>query len=99
RSRPCGRRWARRTRRTRGPGRSAATSLCRCPTTSCTGRTLGRPRGARSGSGLTDYLELNRRVWTKANEEYTDARAREAWAAAEITWGMFGPSDSELGVL
>jgi SAM-dependent methyltransferase len=48
---------------------------------------------------LADYLEQNRRVWTKANEEYTDARAREAWAADEITWGMFGPSDSELGVL
>jgi SAM-dependent methyltransferase len=48
---------------------------------------------------LTDYLERNRAVWTKANEEYTDARAREAWAAEEITWGMFGPSDSELGVL
>jgi ubiquinone/menaquinone biosynthesis C-methylase UbiE len=48
---------------------------------------------------LTDYLERNRRAWTKANEEYTDARAREAWAAEEITWGMFGPSDSELGVL
>jgi SAM-dependent methyltransferase len=48
---------------------------------------------------LTDYLDRNRAVWTKANEEYTDARAREAWAAEEITWGMFGPSDSELGVL
>lgn len=48
---------------------------------------------------MADYLEQNRRVWTKANEEYTDARAREAWAADEITWGMFGPSDSELGVL
>jgi SAM-dependent methyltransferase len=48
---------------------------------------------------LTDYLERNREVWTKANEEYTDARAREAWAAEDITWGMFGPSDSELGVL
>jgi SAM-dependent methyltransferase len=38
-------------------------------------------------------------VWTKANEEYTDARARDAWAAEDITWGMFGPSDMELGVL
>jgi SAM-dependent methyltransferase len=48
---------------------------------------------------LTDYVERNRAVWTKANEEYTDARAREAWASEDITWGMFGPSDSELGVL
>jgi SAM-dependent methyltransferase len=53
----------------------------------------------RSRSGLTDYLERNRAAWTKANAEYTDARASEAWAAEEITWGMFGPSDSELGVL
>ena len=53
----------------------------------------------RSRSGLTDYLERNRAGWTKANQEYTDARASEAWAAEEITWGMFGPSDSELGVL
>ena len=48
---------------------------------------------------MTDYLERNRAGWTKANEEYTDARASEAWAADEITWGMFGPSDEELGVL
>ena len=48
---------------------------------------------------MTDYLDRNRAAWTKANEEYTDARAREAWAAEDITWGMFGPSDSELGVL
>jgi SAM-dependent methyltransferase len=48
---------------------------------------------------LTDYLERNRAVWTKANAEYTDARAREAWASEEIQWGMFGPNDSELGVL
>jgi SAM-dependent methyltransferase len=48
---------------------------------------------------LTDYLERNRAGWTKANAEYTDARATEAWAAEEITWGMFGPSDAELGVL
>jgi SAM-dependent methyltransferase len=48
---------------------------------------------------LADYLAANRESWTKANAEYTDSRAREAWASEEITWGMFGPSDSELGVL
>jgi SAM-dependent methyltransferase len=48
---------------------------------------------------LTDYVAKNREVWTKSNAEYTDERAAEAWAAEEITWGMFGPSDSELGVL
>ncbi len=85
--------------RRRRPERFAAISRCRCRTTSSTAPTRrSRPR-ARSRSGLTDYLERNRAVWTKANEEYTDARAREAWAAEEITWGMFGPSESELGVL
>jgi SAM-dependent methyltransferase len=48
---------------------------------------------------LTDYVAKNRESWTKANAEYTDQRATEAWAAEDITWGMFGPSDSELGVL
>jgi SAM-dependent methyltransferase len=48
---------------------------------------------------LTDYLDRNRAVWTKANKEYTNARAREAWAQQEITWGVFGPGDDELGVL
>ena len=48
---------------------------------------------------MTDYASRNREVWTKSNAEYTDQRAAEAWAAEDITWGMFGPSDSELGVL
>ena len=48
---------------------------------------------------MADYASRNREVWTKANAEYTDRRAAEAWAAEEITWGMFGPSDSELGIL
>ncbi len=48
---------------------------------------------------MTDYVSRNREVWTKSNAEYTDQRAAEAWAADDITWGMFGPSDSELGVL
>lgn len=48
---------------------------------------------------MTDYVARNREVWTKFNAEYTDQRAAEAWASEEITWGMFGPSDSELGVL
>ena len=45
----------------------------------------------RSRSGLTDYLERNRARLDEGEAEYTDARAPEAWAAEEITWGMFGP--------
>ena len=48
---------------------------------------------------MTDYLERNRAGWTKANEEYTDARAREAWAREEITWGMFRAQRARAGVL
>ena len=48
---------------------------------------------------LSEDTQRNREVWTKANEEYTDARARETWGKGEIRWGMFGPPESELGVL
>jgi hypothetical protein len=41
----------------------------------------------------------NREVWTKANAEYTDRRAAEAWAKDEIDWGMFSGPESELNTL
>lgn len=41
----------------------------------------------------------NREVWTKANAEYTDRNAREAWAKDEIEWGMFTGPESEIGAL
>jgi SAM-dependent methyltransferase len=41
----------------------------------------------------------NREVWTKANAEYTDQRAAEAWAKDEIDWGMFSGPESELNTL
>jgi SAM-dependent methyltransferase len=44
-------------------------------------------------------LARNREVWTKANAEYTDRRAREAWAADEIEWGMFSGPESEIDAL
>jgi SAM-dependent methyltransferase len=47
---------------------------------------------------VTD-LEVNRALWTMVNGEFTDARAASAWAAAEITWGLFEVPDQELGVL
>ncbi len=49
--------------------------------------------------GPDDYLEENRRVWTQANAEYTDDRARRAWAAEEITWGVFRIPEAQLDVL
>ena len=41
----------------------------------------------------------NREVWTKANAEYTDRRAYEAWAKEEIDWGMYSGLESEIGAL
>ena len=47
----------------------------------------------------SDDVERNRELWTRSNAEYADARARPAWAQEEITWGMFGVPESELGIL
>jgi SAM-dependent methyltransferase len=51
-----------------------------------------------SSSDFPDYVLRNREVWTRSNEEYTDASAHDAWAKEEITWGMFGVPESELNV-
>jgi len=48
---------------------------------------------------VPDYVPGNVEVWTKANAEYTDASARESWAREEVTWGLWGIPDAELGVL
>ena len=44
-------------------------------------------------------VQRNRDVWTKANAEYTDAKARESWARDEIDWGMFSGPESDLNAL
>ena len=48
---------------------------------------------------LPDYAVRNRAVWTKSNAEYTDRRARDAWAEPEITWGMCRARESEVHAL
>jgi SAM-dependent methyltransferase len=45
------------------------------------------------------YVADNRRIWTDSNREYTDAEADRAWRADEITWGMFGITEADVGVL
>jgi ubiquinone/menaquinone biosynthesis C-methylase UbiE len=50
-------------------------------------------------SELPDYALVNREQWTKANAEYTDKRAPEAWAQEEITWGMCRARESDVRVL
>ena len=37
--------------------------------------------------------------WTRANKEYTDARAESAWAEEEITWGVWQVAERELKAL
>jgi SAM-dependent methyltransferase len=44
-------------------------------------------------------IEHNRNLWALVNEQYTDERAEEAWAQQEITWGLFGIPERELGAL
>ena len=44
-------------------------------------------------------LEINRALWTFVNAEFTDARATSAWAAREITWGLFEVPEREIGAL
>jgi SAM-dependent methyltransferase len=38
-------------------------------------------------------------AWTRANAEYTDARAERAWAKEEIDWGIWHIPESELRAL
>ncbi len=47
----------------------------------------------------SDYVAENRGIWTESNREYTDAQADRAWREEEITWGMFGVPESEVGLL
>ena len=42
---------------------------------------------------------VNRALWTFVNAEFTDENAALAWAAAEITWGLFAVPERDLGVL
>jgi SAM-dependent methyltransferase len=41
----------------------------------------------------------NRELWTRANREYGDDHADRAWAAGDITWGIFNVPEQQLGVL
>ena len=52
-----------------------------------------------SSSERPDYVQQNVANWTRANEEYTDASAATAWAAEEISWGVFQRPESELNIL
>ena len=38
-------------------------------------------------------------MWTTVNAAFTDEDAARAWAAEELTWGLFRVPERELGVL
>jgi SAM-dependent methyltransferase len=46
-----------------------------------------------------DDAAKNRDVWTKSNAEYTNRRARDAWAKEEIDWGVWDAREADLDVL
>ncbi|MFL5981527.1 MAG: class I SAM-dependent methyltransferase [Gaiellaceae bacterium] len=48
---------------------------------------------------LPEYAVRNRASWTRANEEYTDRRARDAWQEPEISWGMCRAREADIQVL
>ena len=53
-----------------------------------------------AGAGArADEVAANRELWTQANSEYTDEHACRAWAAEDITWGIFNMPEQQLGVL
>jgi SAM-dependent methyltransferase len=52
-----------------------------------------------SSSERPDYVQANIANWTRANAEYTDASAAQAWAQDEITWGVWRTPESTLDVL
>lgn len=41
----------------------------------------------------------NRELWTQKNAEYTDGSALRAWRNPEITWGVFGAPERDVGAL
>jgi SAM-dependent methyltransferase len=47
-------------------------------------------------SDFPDYVRQNQQLWTRSNEQYTDASAHDAWAQEGITWGMFAVPESEI---
>jgi SAM-dependent methyltransferase len=44
-------------------------------------------------------LARNRAVWALVNAAFTDQDADRAWAAEELSWGLFGVPERDLGVL
>jgi ubiquinone/menaquinone biosynthesis C-methylase UbiE len=48
---------------------------------------------------VSDDAKRNRASWTKINAEFTDRQASAAWAADEITWGVFAVPEATIATL
>jgi SAM-dependent methyltransferase len=46
---------------------------------------------------LPDSIAANVAAWTESNADFTDADAERAWAPQELTWGVFGVRDADIG--
>src|SRR5207302_1806705 len=52
-----------------------------------------------SSQDLPESVAANIAQWTRTNREHTDARAREAWDRADISWGVFGVPEASVGCI
>ena len=48
-------------------------------------------------SSPDDSVARNVAQWTRTNAEYTDSAAQRQWARDDISWGVFGVPESEVG--
>jgi SAM-dependent methyltransferase len=48
---------------------------------------------------ISDDARRNLEEWTRKNAEYTDRQASEQWAHTDLTWGVWGAPEAELGTL
>ena len=46
---------------------------------------------------LPDSIAANVADWTETNAHYTDAQAERAWAPQDLTWGVFGVREDDIG--
>src|ERR671924_1789323 len=46
---------------------------------------------------LPDSIAGNIAEWTRSNADFTDEQAERAWAPQELTWGVFGVREEEIG--
>ena len=46
---------------------------------------------------LPDSIAANVAEWTETNAQFTDANAERAWAPQDVTWGVFGVREEDIG--